>query len=473
MNRFRKKITTPVFILIVLMIQISFSQDNVKNDSWKIQLQMFLGFSGEEVDGILGEATFNSLKKFAIKHDLTDVVLRGEFEDIEYWGFEQYLIKYQAYWIRELKNQQIMNDVRNKHYIRQADETLYSFEIAIQNAQLEVERLVRAKTKAQRLAQGKKELQMWEIEKQEAERLTAELQQAILIAEEKANKWSLERLKAKRLAAEQEQLERLNARKEEATRLTIELEDIISSAKKEIDRLIDENKKMQKLIESSEKTEERAEQLNIELTKTNENLLEAQAKIQVLSIQKDTLENKLQDAKIEIENMLKQAVTSIDSQKQVDETRWYHNFGLNINNNNLINHDTTGSFMVTPTINIDVRYHLPWKPVILNKEMDWDIILEYSPSFTYENSSPLLAGTIQNQFSLIWKLNLNLKLGIVNLSKFEEDNYISFSSEIGYKLPFKYKFISSSYFLSPHIMKSLDGYKSMTYFNTGLRITLD
>ena len=127
MNRFRKKITTPVFILIVLMIQIAFSQDNVRNESWKIQLQILLGFTGEEVDGVLGEATFNSLKKFAIKHDLTDVVLRGEFEDIEYWGFEQYLIKYQAYWIRELKNQQIMNDVRNKHYIRQADETLYSF----------------------------------------------------------------------------------------------------------------------------------------------------------------------------------------------------------------------------------------------------------------------------------------------------------------------------------------------------------
>ena len=90
---------------------------------------------------------------------------------------------------------------------------------------------------------------------------------------------------------------------------------------------------MQKLIESSEKIEARAEELNIELTKTNKNLLEAQAKIQVLSIQKDTLENKLQDAKIEIENMLKQAVTSIDSQKQVDETRWYNNFGLNINNN--------------------------------------------------------------------------------------------------------------------------------------------
>ena len=74
----------------------------------------------------------------------------------------------------------------------------------------------------------------------------------------------------------------------------------------------------------------------------------------------------------------------------------------------MINQDTTGSYLVTPTIDIDVRYHLPWKPVILNKEMDWDIILEYSPSFSYENSSPLFAGTIQNQFSLIWKLNLNL-----------------------------------------------------------------
>ena len=251
MSRFRYKYFLILTFLFFSVYNLICAQDNPPVDPWKFDLQILLGFTEDEVDGVMGIETFNALKRFSYNHDLADVVLRGQFEDIERWGFEQYLIKYHTYWIREIKNQRIIYDVQNTEYIRQADETLYSFEIAIQNAQLEVERLLRAKTKAQRLAQEKQESERWAIEKKEAERISTELHQAILKAEAEAEKWALERLMAKRLAAEKEQLDRLNARKAEAKRLTHELEDIISSAKNEIDRLIDENNRMKILIGNS------------------------------------------------------------------------------------------------------------------------------------------------------------------------------------------------------------------------------
>ena len=307
MYLFQKIISTPIIILVIIITHNIQSQDNVNNEPWKKELQVLLGFRGDQVDGIMGEDTFTALKKFATDHDLTDVVLRGQFDDIRFWGFEQYLIKYKAYWIRETKNQRIIDDVQNKEYIRQAEETLYSFERAIQNAQLEAEHLEWAKSKAKRLAQEKQELEKWEIEKEEAERLTTELAQAILLAEIEAEKWSLERIRAKRLVSEREQLERLSARKAEATRLIYELEDIIASAKREIDRLIEENKKMKQLIENSEKTETMAEELITKLSVTQNELKEAQDQIQGLSDRNDTLDIKLQDAKIEIENLLQDA----------------------------------------------------------------------------------------------------------------------------------------------------------------------
>ena len=127
----------------------------------------------------------------------------------------------------------------------------------------------------------------------------------IMLAEAEVDKWSLERLRAKRLASEKEQLEILNSRKAEATRLTYELEDIITSAKDEIDRLVEGNQKMKILIENSEKTETMAEELITKLSVTQNELKEAQGQIQDLSDRNDTLDIKLQDAKIEIENILK------------------------------------------------------------------------------------------------------------------------------------------------------------------------
>ena len=465
------------------MAQNIHSQDSMKREIWKTELQILLGFTGEQVDGIMGIETFNALKRFAYHHDLADVVLRGEFEDIEYWGFEQYLIKYHAYWIREIKNQRIFKDVHDKEYLRQADETLYTFEIAIQNAKLEVERLAQAKSRSKRLAQEKQEIQKWEIEKDEAERLTIALRKSIMEAELEVDKWSLERIRAIRLASEKEQLDRLNARKAEATRLTYELEDIISSAKGEIDRLIDENKKMKKLIENSEKTETMAEELIRQLSVTQNELTDAQGKIQVLSTRNDTLEIKLQDAKVEIENMFKIArtpwwkfwskkkMTSLDSLEQVDTTKWYNNFGLNINNNNLIlfNVNDSTSSEIVPTIALDVRYKLPMK------NMNWEVILEYSPSFTYGNTTPLIAASIQNCFQLKRNFEMSVKLGLVNLSDFQDVNYVTFATELNYNLPLRYKFISTSYFVRPQIMSSInsDDASVITYLNTGLRITID
>ena len=153
LNRFIRK-SISFLCLIILLCYNVFAQDEASPDdiSWKRDLQILLGFTGDEVDGIMGFETFNALKRFAYHHDLTDVVMRGQFEDIEYWGFEQYLLKYHKYWLREIKNQRIFNDIHDKEYLQQADETLYTFEIAIQNAKLEVERLAQAQSKALREA---------------------------------------------------------------------------------------------------------------------------------------------------------------------------------------------------------------------------------------------------------------------------------------------------------------------------------
>ena len=112
---------------------------------------------------------------------------------------------------------------------------------------------------------------------------------------------------------------------------------------------------------------------------------------------------------------------------------------------------------------------------MFNKVMNWDIILEYSPSFTYRNTTPLIAGSIQNQLSLKWNFGMSLKLGFVSLSKFNATNYIYLAPELVYELPLKYKFISTSLFLSPQILSPIGGSdgSTMTYLNTGLRIAID
>ena len=183
MNRFLQYNIIIIILLICSVSNVLYAEDNPSIEQWKYDLQILLGFSDDQVDGIMGVETFNALKKFAFNHDMADVVLRGEFGDIEGWGFEQYLIKYRLYWIREIKNQGIFNDIHNKEYLRQADETLYTFELAIQNAKLEVERLTQAKLKEARLAEEQQDTHKWMMEKNEAERLTAELQKSIMAAE--------------------------------------------------------------------------------------------------------------------------------------------------------------------------------------------------------------------------------------------------------------------------------------------------
>jgi len=312
---------TPIKIVVLLFLLILSGnflhpQDDNKIDPWKIDLQILLGFSDDKVDGVMGQKTFEALKIFAKKHDLTDVVLRGDFDDLGFWGFQQYMLKYHEYWIRELKNRNIIEDVLNKEYLRQADETLYSFEIAIQNAQLEVERLTRAKSKARRSAREKQEMDKWQMEKQEAERIINALSKAVITAEEEAEKWTLERIRAKRLNEEQEQLSRLDERRVEAALLTSDLEDVIMLAKREIDRLVEENKKLKSLITTTTNTRQIADELKSELhtarmqidslyTRQIRGALKAELKatrmqIDSLSIQKDSLEKILEKIELKV-----------------------------------------------------------------------------------------------------------------------------------------------------------------------------
>ena len=314
-NRFRYYYPLIIF-LVFTACNPAYSEDQSTIEPWKIDLQILLGFSDDKVDGVMGQETFEALKIFANKHDLTDVVMRGEFDDLGYWGFQQYMLKYHEYWIRELKNRKIIEDVLDKEYLRQADETLYSFEIAIQNAQLEVERLTQTKSKAKRSAREKQEMDKWQMEKQEAERIINSLSKAVITAEEEAEKWTLERIRAKRLAEEQEQLSRLDERRVEAALLTSDLEDVIMLAKREIDRLVEENKKLKSLITTTTNTRQIADELKSELhtarmqidslyTRQIRGALKAELKatrmqIDSLSIQKDSLEKILEKIEVKV-----------------------------------------------------------------------------------------------------------------------------------------------------------------------------
>jgi len=286
MNHCRQNNIIKILLIFAFSILL-FSEETSTPEPWKIDIQILLGFSEKQVDGIMGKATFEALKSFAIEHELTDVVLRGEYDDLGFWGFQQYIIKYNQYWLRELKNRNIIEDVVDKDYLRQADETLSSFEKSIDNAQLEVERLIHGKSKSKRIAQENREMDKWQQEKKEAEQIISALGKAILTAEEEAEKWGMERIRALRLAEEQEQLERLEERKMEAVLLTSDLEDVIRIAKNEISRLVDENNKLKTFLSTSADTKSMAENLKSELK-------QARLELDSLSVQKDSLEKKLQ-----------------------------------------------------------------------------------------------------------------------------------------------------------------------------------
>ena len=286
MNHCRQNNIIKILFIFAFSILL-FSEETSTSEPWKIDIQILLGFSEKQVDGIMGKATFEALKSFAIEHELTDVVLRGEYDDLGFWGFQQYIIKYNQYWLRELKHRNIIEDVVDKDYLRQADETLSSFEKSIENAQLEVERLIHGKSKSKRIAQENREMDKWQQEKKEAEQIISALGKAILTAEEEAEKWGMERIRALRLAEEQEQLERLEERKLEAIILTSDLEDVIRIAKNEISRLVDENNKLKTFLSTSADTKSMAENLKSELK-------QARLELDSLSVQKDSLEKKLQ-----------------------------------------------------------------------------------------------------------------------------------------------------------------------------------
>jgi hypothetical protein len=319
MNHCRENNIKILFIFAFSMLL--FAEENSTPEPWKIDIQILLGFSENQVDGIMGKATFEALKSFAIKNKLTDVVLRGEYEDLGYWGFQQYIIKYNQYWLRELKIRNIIEDAIDIDYLRKGDETLYSLEKTIENAQLEVERLIHAKSKSKRIAQEKREMGKWQEEKKEAERIISALGKAILTAEEEAGKWGMERIRALRLAEEQEQLERLEERKVEALLLTSDLEDVIRIAKNEIGRLVDENNKLKTFLTTSADTKSIAENLKAELKQTR-------LELDSLSIQKDSLENKLYYIESKIgEKIFAEYDKEIAPAKKKKWYRWLWPFG--------------------------------------------------------------------------------------------------------------------------------------------------
>tara|TARA_B110000116_G_scaffold232646_1_gene216140 strand:+ start:2865 stop:3830 length:966 start_codon:yes stop_codon:yes gene_type:complete len=319
MNHCRENNIKRLFIFAFSMLL--FAEENSTPEPWKIDIQILLGFSENQVDGIMGKATFEALKSFAIKNKLTDVVLRGEYEDLGYWGFQQYIIKYNQYWLRELKIRNIIEDAIDIDYLRKGDETLYSLEKSIENAQLEVERLIHAKSKSKRIAQEKREMGKWQEEKKEAERIISALGKAILTAEEEAGKWGMERIRALRLAEEQEQLERLEERKVEALLLTSDLEDVIRIAKNEIGRLVDENNKLKTFLTTSADTKSIAENLKAELKQTR-------LELDSLSIQKDSLENKLYYIESKIgEKIFAEYDKEIAPAKKKKWYRWLWPFG--------------------------------------------------------------------------------------------------------------------------------------------------
>ena len=313
------------YLLILIFSIVSFvslfSQDNNNVETWKLDLQILLGFFDKEVDGVMDKKTFEALKLFANEYQLSDVVLRGEYDDLGYWGFQQYIMKYHQYWIRELKNNKIIDDVVDKEYLKQADETLYSFEKAIENAQLEVERLIHAKSKAKRIAEEKQLITEWKKEKNEADRIISALGKAIITAEEEAGKWGIERIRAIRLAEEREQLARLEERKLEAILLTSDLEDVIRIAKNEISRLADSNNELKSFIETSADTKSVAESLKTELK-------EARLELDSLAIKKDSLESKLKFIESKIGSELideyeESQLLELKDNTELKKKKWY------------------------------------------------------------------------------------------------------------------------------------------------------
>ena len=207
MTQHRANITLRTLFILLPFIFI-FGQKETAPEPWKIDIQILLGFSENQIDGIMGKTTFEALKSFANDHDLTDVVLRGEYDDLGFWGFQQYIMKYNQYWLRELKNHRIIDDVEDKEYLKKADETLFNLEQSIEDAQNEIDRVIFAKRKAERSALERKKMDEWQQEKKEADQIISALGNAILNAEEQAEKWGLERIRALRLAEEQDQLEK-------------------------------------------------------------------------------------------------------------------------------------------------------------------------------------------------------------------------------------------------------------------------
>ena len=69
MNHCRQNNIIKILFIFAFSILL-FAEETYPSEPWKIDIQILLGFSEKQVDGIMGKATFEALKSFAIEHEL-------------------------------------------------------------------------------------------------------------------------------------------------------------------------------------------------------------------------------------------------------------------------------------------------------------------------------------------------------------------------------------------------------------------
>ena len=102
-----------------------------------------------------------------------------------------------------------------------------------------------------------------------------------------------------------------------------------------------------------------------------------------------------------------------------------------------------------------------------------DLLIAPAGKISQEMSLQVL--TIQGMFMLKWNLLAGIKIGLANFSEYVSSNYIALSTDVNYKIPFQYKRVSTSFFVSPQLMQSISGEtsQSIMLWNAGVRVHLN
>ena len=128
MKKLKTKYLPKLLIIIQFVIFYNFLSDNLlayknsSNELWKKEIQKLLGFSQSDISGIMDEKTFESLKFFAIRNNISDIFLYREYQDIGVLGFQEYMEKYHEYWLEKLNDRQLLINISNKEYLKNANE---------------------------------------------------------------------------------------------------------------------------------------------------------------------------------------------------------------------------------------------------------------------------------------------------------------------------------------------------------------